>query len=909
MKGTAMNALLVLILLPAFTDSFDYTGGSDAAPAWFTEDTAWRVEDGALRRHGGGTSNAVLEAVPWSRAFTMEAVLRVIERPAPEGWENQWAMAGIGLYRDGENYWRFSLVEAPANLEHRHFVELAEMKDGQWLAQNAENTRLENLIHKGGDFDWQYGAQYTLRLELAADRINGRIFDETGREQTHIAWEINDLAVRKGRPFLSAGFLTACFDDVQVAGAQPCEGPPPPAFPPYISSAAPDIQVPATGFFEITEIDGRWWFIDPAGNATFLRGVDHVNYNVHWCEKLGYAPYARNVRKKYGGEAAWGRETRNRLEAWGFNFLTANHSESLRHQTFPHTIILGMGADFALRENIVPRTTWTGLPDVFSENWPRHCDKVARRKCAPLKNDPWLAGYMLDNELEWYGKTWHPWGVFSETWKKPAEHTAKQAWITFLEKNLRDVSEMSAHFGVTAENFDALAAHREPSNPLTEKGERLARDWVRLIADRYFSTCRQAILRHDPNHLILGARFAGKAPDIWDIAGEYCDVVSFNYYPRIDVDGGIPRKVRDEVAAWQEKAQRPMMLTEWSFPALDSGLPCKHGAGMRVDTQAQRAQCFIHFQRFLFSLPYMVASDYFMYADEPELGISAAFPEDANYGLVNVDDKPYAAITAAAAKLNPRAAKLHREGTLPPPPSGKLAQWLREMPEKEITDRAVPMLVKDNGAFQVTFENGAAGRFLPLLHLDDGADRWVRPEAVEIEAVHANAKAAVMTVTFSRSAAPDAPACASRWRIWIPEEGDNIFAAQCLVVANTDTRPYVVRGVFYSLLPELADSSADDDELVTAPNYYRRGAAWVDNNAGLGIGCWYPPDTRFICSWWRDPENGSHHADLRQEYSVRLEPGESFKPDADMALFFGFRGTSLAAFSQTLDALEKLAME
>ena len=42
------------------------------------------------------------------------------------------------------------------------------------------------------------------------------------------------------------------------------------------------------------------------------------------------------------------------------------------------------------------------------------------------------------------------------------------------------------------------------------------------------------------------------------------------------------------------------MITEWSFPALDAGLPCNHGAGQRVPTQRDRALAFTAFQKLLF---------------------------------------------------------------------------------------------------------------------------------------------------------------------------------------------------------------------------------------------------------------------------------------------------------------------
>jgi hypothetical protein len=75
-------------------------------------------------------------------------------------------------------------------------------------------------------------------------------------------------------------------------------------------------------------------------------------------------------------------------------------------------------------------------------------------------------------------------------------------------------------------------AAREPNRA---KARRL---FTEEVARRYFSTIAAAIRRYDPDHLILGCRFAGVAgaPDVvWRICGEYCDVVTLNCYPTADV--------------------------------------------------------------------------------------------------------------------------------------------------------------------------------------------------------------------------------------------------------------------------------------------------------------------------------------------------------------------------------------
>ena len=138
--------------------------------------------------------------------------------------------------------------------------------------------------------------------------------------------------------------------------------------------------------------------------------------------------------------------------------------------------------------------------------------------------------------------------------------------------------------------------------------------------------------------------------------------MSLNFYRPIDIKRGVEKKWVEQLEAFYATSGKPLMNTEWSFLGLDSGLPCKHGMGMRVNTQAERAQCFVHWQTMLFSLPFMVGSQYFMWNDQPPLGISDTFPEDGNYGLVTNDDEAYPELTDAAALLNPQVYKIHARG-------------------------------------------------------------------------------------------------------------------------------------------------------------------------------------------------------------------------------------------------------
>jgi hypothetical protein len=51
-----------------------------------------------------------------------------------------------------------------------------------------------------------------------------------------------------------------------------------------------------------------------------------------------------------------------------------------------------------------------------------------------------------------------------------------------------------------------------------------------------------------------------------------------------------------------------------------------------------------------------------MWVDGPALGISESFPEDGNYGLVNVLNEPYEDLTETAQSVNARAYEIHAAG-------------------------------------------------------------------------------------------------------------------------------------------------------------------------------------------------------------------------------------------------------
>ena len=366
------------------------------------------------------------------------------------------------------------------------------------------------------------------------------------------------------------------------------------------------------GFVRVEERDGRWTAVRSDGEPFTVLGVDHCQ---HWgmnCEDLGFSPYGKYVKEHYPSAEAWADETLGRLKSWGFTALGWGCDiRNLGHRGLVHTEYLNMGesvctgSDPSRWRSEYKWAPGTAFPNVDHPDFPSACDAVAAKKCAASREDSDLLGYFIDNELNWWAACAHP--------------------------------------------------HGRPDL------EELAR-----VADRYFAVTTAAIRRHDPNHLILGCRFAGfEGADevVWKAAAKYCDVVTFNCYPWADLDrnvvldrkGGVPIKERFD--AFHKLVGRPLLVTEWSFPALDSGCPCLHGAGQRFRTQAQRTRASLLFARTLLSLPYVIGYNYFMWVDQPKSGLNHFFPEDSNYGLVSEENVPYQELTSMFARLQGEASR------------------------------------------------------------------------------------------------------------------------------------------------------------------------------------------------------------------------------------------------------------
>jgi len=417
----------------------------------------------------------------------------------------------------------------------------------------------------------------------------------------------------------------------------------------------------APGFYSVTQDkDGVWRGVRPDGTTFVPNGVVHVNLDASIDPDTRKSAYGERCRAKYGAEATWTTNTLMRLKDWGFNIIGCDSDYDRLFRDGP-AAAMGFGYAYGLYTHrplrqgacrrdmnycITPQDgTHCGLyfPNVFHPDYARIVDTYCARECGRRKNDRALFGYYIANELAWWGRS--------------EDHKSGEGLFDYVNTKLD-----AAHPARQAlERIVAACGGDRDARTTKEK-------FLEAVAERFFRVNTEAIRRHDPNHLVLGCRFAGlNHPMLMRIAGKYCDVVTFNAYSWADLAHNEVRESRfgaPVAGLWKEMyalARKPLMITEWSYLALDRGHTSSRGAGMRVHTQAERVAAAELYLKTCLSLPFVLGTSYFRHADMPRTGKRGG--EDCAYGLVDEWDEPYPELTAMFRRIHAEEGKLRRSPT------------------------------------------------------------------------------------------------------------------------------------------------------------------------------------------------------------------------------------------------------
>jgi len=421
-----------------------------------------------------------------------------------------------------------------------------------------------------------------------------------------------------------------------------------------------------TGFFRTFHDGQRWWLVDPDGYAFWSAGMDCVRVNTDAAydgleTALGWMPdrkeYAEALHDRWGGlhfvnylaanlirafgkdatprssEAAslrstswyakWSEIALGELRRLGFNTV-ANWSDwqIAKEAGFPYVRPL----DYS--EGSVPRI-FRDFPDVFDPGFNDEAAEFAKQ-LEETKSDPALIGYFLMNEPNWGFAEQPP--AAGMLFNTPSCHT-RRALADHLRAKYGGDAGLSAAWGMDAK-LSAVAEGEWAARP-SQGALADLEGFSTVMVEKLFTGLTDACRKVDPEHLNLGARYYTVPPE-WALLGMNCfDVFSVN---------GYTQRIRPELERLSAYAQRPVMIGEWHFGALDVGLPAS-GIGHVRDQQA-RGQAYRVYLEDAAAQPWCVGVHWFTLYDESALGRFDG--ENWNIGFLDVCNRPYEEIGAAA---------------------------------------------------------------------------------------------------------------------------------------------------------------------------------------------------------------------------------------------------------------------
>ncbi len=410
-------------------------------------------------------------------------------------------------------------------------------------------------------------------------------------------------------------------------------------------------EAAGTRYSVVKDEHGVWWFQAPDGARFYSIGINNVTPEPY--QPRPNTSYYMPVPGEFKGDTnAWATSVSKLLTDHGFNTLGA-----WSFAGFPASAGLHTTPVLYVVQHEGTRCLSPLRPDF--EEFVLSNVKEAIQK---LPDRSSIIGVFLDNEMPWYGKSgWDDlptYTLLEQAIELPETDVRHIAAVNFLKSRHADTAAISKAYRRSVAswrdiNIELLRGCSVPA----AMADRQA--FTEMLADRFYEVTTRIVREEIPSTLILGTRIPGNAPDsVIRACGRHCEVMSVNQYV-----GEGKADVNALTRFWVLGGNRPIMHTEFSWRAKQnsSGTPNTRGAGTVLETQADRAARYSGLVADIATIPYVIASHWFEFADQSPQGRFDG--EDSNYGIVDIHNKPYTELLGAMKSTNARVRELHAKTT------------------------------------------------------------------------------------------------------------------------------------------------------------------------------------------------------------------------------------------------------
>ncbi len=405
-----------------------------------------------------------------------------------------------------------------------------------------------------------------------------------------------------------------------------------------------------TGYFSKYKKDGRWWLTDPLGFAYFSIGpdcvgiggecrIDGVEKWLDWLpdredvffkemfskpkhqakrrQMLTFSFLKANLYRVFGQSwrEKWEKMVCSQLKKYGMNTLGNWSDESLLGKiNIPYVTSL---PEFPSTS----QTIFRDFPDVFSEEYvlqAKRCAKALEKRA----KDSLMIGYFLRNEPSWAFVD--NLVLADEVLYNPAKTYTKEKLIAFLIERYQTIERLNRAWNSNLKSFESLYQSQKDVSKWSETSKEDMQEFSRYMLKAYVEIPVRECRKADPNHMILGMRWAWISnPDL--VTGwENFDVFSINCYALDPTD-----KIQHVVDLGVDL---PVMIGEFHFGALDAGLPATGLEG--VESQKDRGLAYRYYCESVAAHPNGVGCHYFQCYDQFTLGRFDG--ENYNIGLFDI---------------------------------------------------------------------------------------------------------------------------------------------------------------------------------------------------------------------------------------------------------------------------------
>jgi len=568
----------------------------------------------------------------------------------PEGWETKvFPEPGSSLTQAQAGTFSFAADDAQGPR-----LGIGPWRAGQWGIRCESRRRFANEVCTIRGY---YRTEGPVTFQTAVgvlfyrqqQKLNGRRIFLPPAE----AWTPFEFLLRVQHPAadgmtISLGLTEKCEGTVWFAGVTHAPGAVPLEFPerePALTRPAPPVSFARGKYFRLEQSGGAWWLVRPDGKPFYSTGTDI--YSVPR-DRAGREKTLRTLadlrRAGFNSLGGW-----SSVSSW-----TPLLDEMMGHGQTPPALFRSlqagtMKAEFDCLAAPGGKSTPTehGFADPFDPRYEQALRNRARDDARHVKDKPWFAAWFADNEIR-----------FEDLHRRVASPHCAKALLAFLRhKYDGDIERMNAAWGTRFTSFDDLAVRRP--DPILRHGPIYEdfRAFSREIVKKHVEVTLRVIREEDPGRLVFSQRFmlSGlcEALDHMDLFAAY-DGIAVNMYP-CNQRPGLSEAERAVLRLVHEKTGKLILLTEWSVPALDSGLyrdPDKLDWSWEqvVTDQTERAAQAAHVAADHYNLPFVVGSHWFTLRDFHNE------KRQANRGLYRSDDEPWLELIQALGRVQNRFA-------------------------------------------------------------------------------------------------------------------------------------------------------------------------------------------------------------------------------------------------------------